>query len=68
MSLASIWNRADTLVQKQGKHSLMFNLTSNNSLMGTAHFQTLWWETLAGGGEEQRLRVGVEGPEIQDLG
>lgn len=57
--------------RNEGKHSLIFNLTSDHSAMGITHFQTLWWETLGGWGEAGRrteTQNGVEEIEIKDLG
>lgn len=45
----------------------MFNLTSSNSLWASHTLPDPVVGNPDGAGEGQRLRMGVEGPEIQDL-
>lgn len=57
--------------RNEGKHSLIFNLTSDHSAMGVTHSSRPcggkpWGGRGQGGG--QRLRMGAEGIKIKDLG
>lgn len=58
--------------RNEGKHSLIFNLTSDHSALGVTHTsRPCGGKPWVGGGrqgEGQRLRMGVEEIEIKDLG
>lgn len=58
--------------RNEGKHSLIFNLTSDHSALGVTHAsRPCGGKPWVGGGrqgEGQRLRMGVEEIEIKDLG